>query len=140
VPFSPLEVVVPFMGPYRPLWVGIGQIAMGLTIVVLVSFYVRKRIGQKTWRRVHYLSFLAFVAATVHGLMAGTDSQSTWALAGYILATSIVVLLLAYRIATSVAARRRQGASPAAASPAAAAPGSANRSASIRQAASGQSV
>lgn len=135
VPFSPLEVVVPFMGPYRPLWVGIGQIAMGLTIVVLVSFYVRKRIGQKTWRRVHYLSFLAFVAATVHGLMAGTDSQSTWALAGYILATSIVVLLLAYRIATSVAARRRQGASPAAA-----APGSANRSASIRQAASGQSV
>jgi sulfoxide reductase heme-binding subunit YedZ len=139
VPFSPLEVVVPFMGPYRPLWVGIGQIAMGLTIVVLVSFYVRKRIGQKTWRRVHYLSFLAFVAATVHGLMAGTDSQSTWALAGYILATSIVVLLLAYRIATSVAARRRQGASPAAASPAAAAPGSANRSASIRQAASGQS-
>jgi sulfoxide reductase heme-binding subunit YedZ len=139
VPFSPLEVVVPFMGPYRPLWVGIGQIAMGLTIVVLVSFYVRKRIGQKTWRRVHYLSFLAFVAATVHGLMAGTDSQSTWALAGYILATSIVVLLLAYRIATSVAARRRQGASPAAASPAAGAPGSANRSASIRQAASGQS-
>ena len=140
VPFSPLEVVVPFIGPYQPLWVGIGHIAMGLTIVVLFSFYVRKRIGQKTWRPVHYLSFVAFLAATVHGLMAGTDSQATWALAGYILATSIVVLLLAYRIATSVAARRRQGASPAVASPAVAAPGSASRSASIRQDAPGQSA
>jgi len=134
VPYSPLQVVVPFMGPYRPLWVGIGQIAMGLTIVVLFSFYVRKRIGQKTWRQVHYLSFLAFLAATIHGLMAGTDSGASWALTGYGVALASVLLLLTYRILVSAAARRRQGAS------AAGAPGAAGRSASIREDASGQSA
>ncbi len=45
VPYSPLEVVVPFSGPYRPLWVGVGQLTLALTLVVLLSFYVRKRIG-----------------------------------------------------------------------------------------------
>jgi DMSO/TMAO reductase YedYZ heme-binding membrane subunit len=106
VPYSPLEVVVPFSGPYRPLWVGIGQIALGLTIIVLVSFYVRKRIGQKTWRQVHYVSFLAFLAATMHGLMAGTDSGASWAFAGYLVAITSVSILLAYRVAQAVRRRR----------------------------------
>jgi DMSO/TMAO reductase YedYZ heme-binding membrane subunit len=106
VPYSPLEVVVPFSGPYRPLWVGIGQLALGLTIVVLFSFHVRRRIGQKTWRQVHYLSFLAFLAATMHGLMAGTDSGASWAFAGYLAAITSVSVLLAYRVALAARARR----------------------------------
>ena len=108
VPYTPLQVVVPFLGPYRPLWVGIGQMAMALTIVVLVSFYLRRRIGQKAWRQVHYLSFLAFLGATVHGVMAGTDSGTSWASAGYIVATTIVVFLVTYRIVMAVADRQRR--------------------------------
>jgi DMSO/TMAO reductase YedYZ heme-binding membrane subunit len=106
VPYSPLEVVVPFIGPYRPIWVGIGQIALSLTIVVLVSFYVRRRTGQKTWRQIHYLSFLAFLAATIHGLMAGTDSGTSWAFAGYVVAITSAGLLVAYRVALAARARR----------------------------------
>ena len=92
VPYTPLEVVVPFIGPYEPLWVGMGQVALGLTIAVLVSFYLRRRIGQKAWRQLHYVSFLAFLAATVHGLMAGTDSGAPWAFAGYVAAIATVVV------------------------------------------------
>ena len=65
VPFTPAELLVPFSGPYRPLWVGVGQLALVVTIIVVVSFYLRKRTGQKTWRRIHYLSFLAFLGATI---------------------------------------------------------------------------
>jgi methionine sulfoxide reductase heme-binding subunit len=118
VPYTPLQVAVPFMGPYRPLWVGIGQIAMALTIVVLVSFYLRRPMGQRAWRRVHYLSFLAFLGATAHGIMAGTDTGTTWASTGYIAATSVVVFLVAYRIVMAVAARRNQDGAPAAGAPA----------------------
>jgi DMSO/TMAO reductase YedYZ heme-binding membrane subunit len=106
VPYSPAELVVPFSGPYRPLWVGIGQLTLGISIVVLFSFYVRKRIGQKSWRRLHYLSFLAFVGATAHGLMAGTDTAAAWVSAGYVLMTAIVVFLFTYRIVLSLGARR----------------------------------
>ena len=110
VPYTPLEVVVPFIGPYEPLWVGMGQIALGLTIAVLVSFYLRRRIGQKAWRQLHYVSFLAFLAATAHGLMAGTDSGAPWAFAGYVAAVAAVTFLLAYRIVMAMAARRASAA------------------------------
>jgi DMSO/TMAO reductase YedYZ heme-binding membrane subunit len=106
VPYTPLQVVVPFIGPYEPLWVGMGQIALGLTIAVLASFYLRRRIGQKAWRQLHYVSFLAFLAATAHGLMAGTDSGAPWAFAGYVAAIAAVAFLLAYRIVMAMAARR----------------------------------
>jgi sulfoxide reductase heme-binding subunit YedZ len=98
---------VPFAGPYRPLWVGFGQLTLGLSLVVLLSFYVRKRIGTRTWRTVHYLSFLAFVGATVHGLMAGSDSIAGWVYAGYLTCTATVAFLTTYRIALALGERKR---------------------------------
>lgn len=106
VPYSPLEVVVPFSGPYRPIWVGLGQITLGLTMVVLFSFYVRRRMGQRTWRRLHYLSFVAFFGATAHGLMAGSDAAADWVFLGYLAMTAVVVFLFVYRVVLSVAQRR----------------------------------
>jgi predicted ferric reductase len=110
VPFTVAQVLIPFSGPYRPVWVGIGQLALYLTIVVVASFSMRKRIGQKRWRTLHYVTFLVFLAATAHGLMAGTDTAAPWAFWGYLLATAVVVFLTGYRIVLAVTARR---ASPA---------------------------
>ena len=42
-------------------------------VVIYVSFSLRRRIGVRNWRRLHYLTFAVFGAATVHGLAAGTD-------------------------------------------------------------------
>lgn len=106
VPFSPSEVVVPFTAPYRPLWVGLGQLALAFSVVVLLSFYVRRRIGTRAWRGIHYLSFVAFGGATAHGLMAGSDTGAGWALAGYLVLTAVVVFLTTYRIVLAVGARR----------------------------------
>ncbi len=117
VPYSPLEVVVPFSGPYRPIWVGVGQVTLGLTLVVLLSFYVRKRIGQPNWRRLHYLSFVAFFGATAHGLMAGSDSGADWVYLGYLAMTAIVVFLFVYRVVLAVAQRRRSRVAVSAAPP-----------------------
>jgi predicted ferric reductase len=118
VPYSPLEVVVPFSGPYRPIWVGVGQVTLGLTMVVLLSFYVRKRIGQPNWRRLHYLSFVAFFGATAHGLMAGSDTGADWVYLGYLAMTAIVVFLFVYRVALAVAQRRGSKVAVSAAPPA----------------------
>lgn len=112
MPFTPAELVVPFVGPYRPLWVGIGQIAMGLVLLVLLSFYVRKRIGSRAWRAVHYLSFVAFVGATVHGLMAGSDTSAGWVYAGYLTLTAIVVFLTTYRVVLALGSRSDEQSAP----------------------------
>lgn len=73
-PFSIFQVLFPFISAYRPLWVGIGIIAFYLSLLVTVTFYMRAKISQKTFRVIHYLSLLAYLGATLHGLFAGTDS------------------------------------------------------------------
>jgi sulfoxide reductase heme-binding subunit YedZ len=108
VPYTPVEVVVPFSGPYRPVWVGLGQLSLAIGLLVYLSFYARKRIGQKRWRSLHYLSFVAFLGASAHGLMAGTDTASSRIVVAYALTLAVVVFLLAYRIVLAVAARRGQ--------------------------------
>jgi sulfoxide reductase heme-binding subunit YedZ len=108
VPYAPFEVVVPFSGPYRPIWVGMGQLSLAIGLLVFLSFYARKRIGQKRWRSFHYLSFVAFLGATAHGLMAGTDTASSRIVVAYAVALAVVTFLLAYRIVLAAAARHGQ--------------------------------
>jgi predicted ferric reductase len=105
VPFSLAQIAVPGLAPYSPLAVAFGQVSLYLTIVVVGSFYLRRRIGQRTWRTLHYLTFLAFVGATVHGIAAGTDSATPGAWWLYVASSTAVVFLLAYRITLSVAGR-----------------------------------
>ncbi|HEY8135404.1 MAG TPA: hypothetical protein VIF08_05125 [Candidatus Limnocylindrales bacterium] len=107
VPQSVRQLIIPFAGPYRPEWVGIGQVTFYLMIVVYASFSVRRRIGQRAWRLLHYTTLLAFAGATVHGLMAGTDSPAVWAFAAYLVATVAVVFLLIYRITLGLASSLR---------------------------------
>lgn len=74
MPFSLVELLVPFTSVYRPLWVGIGVISMYLTLLVTVTFYLRTRIGYAAFRAIHLLSFLAYAGVTIHSILAGTDT------------------------------------------------------------------
>jgi hypothetical protein len=110
VPVSLAQLAIPFATDYRPLWVGFGQLAFWIAAAVVASFYVRRRIGQRAWRLLHYATFLAFVGATAHGIGAGTDSAG-WVRWMYVGATVVVALLLTYRIVASIAGGGRRTAS-----------------------------
>ena len=105
MPFSVVQMLVPGQAPYAPLAVGVGQVAFYLMALVTASFYVRRHIGQRAWRTLHYVTFLAFAGSTAHGIAAGTDSGSPWAQWIYLGAMTVVAFLLAYRIGMSVAER-----------------------------------
>lgn len=106
VPFSLVEILVPFAAPYRPLWVGVGQVGLYVLAVVYASFSLRRRIGQRAWRSIHYLTFLAFAGATAHGILSGTDTGAAWAWWSYVGTTLAVIFLTAYRIALALEGRR----------------------------------
>lgn len=57
--FQWYEVLIPFSGPYRVVWMGLGIIAMYLAIALALSIYVRQRIGYRAWRTLHYVGFAA---------------------------------------------------------------------------------
>ena len=72
--FSAANLLVPFSGPYRPTWVGLGILGLYLTFVITISFSLRKLIGQRAWQWLHYTSYGAFALISVHALLAGTDA------------------------------------------------------------------
>jgi predicted ferric reductase len=92
------DILVPFTGPYRPDVVGLGTLAFWVIVIVSLSFPLKKRIGHKTWKRLHYASYAAFGMVSVHGLLAGTDGN----LLGFRLLVGIgimiVILLLGMRM------------------------------------------
>ncbi len=74
LPFSLLQLFIPFVDTYRPLWVGFGIISFYLLLLVTFTFYVRQRIGAKAFRAIHVFSLVSYLGTTLHGLFAGTDS------------------------------------------------------------------
>jgi sulfoxide reductase heme-binding subunit YedZ len=92
-----LALLVPGTAPYRPLWTGLGVLAGELMLLVYVSFGLRRRIGVRNWRRLHWVTYGAFAAATAHGVMAGSDSAAPWALALYFGAIGAVAAATAWR-------------------------------------------
>ena len=102
--FTVAQIFVPFATTsYRPVWVGIGQIGFYVWVIVNVSFYVRGRIGQKTWRLIHYLSFAMYLMGLMHGLFSGTDSHATWASSYYWISGGSLLFLFVYRIVNTIA-------------------------------------
>ena len=76
--FAPIgwkDAVVPFVSAYRPLWLGLGAIAFDLVVALVVTSLLRHRIGQRTWRVLHWFAYVCWPVAVLHGLGAGTDAK-----------------------------------------------------------------
>ncbi len=97
VRIRPVALLVPGLVSYRPVAVSAGVVAAWLFAVVTASFWLRKRIGVRTWRRLHWLTYGVFALATAHGVAAGTDTGRPWARDLYVGALGAVVLATVWR-------------------------------------------
>ncbi len=98
IDFDAAAVLVPGRAPWKPMAVAWGVAAFYGMVVVILSFYIRKHIGQSTWRSLHYLSFGVFLSALVHGLTAGTDTANPLVFSLYAATGAAVVALVVLRI------------------------------------------
>lgn len=96
--FDLAELVVPFLASHHRLGVGIGVVATWLAVLIHASFAVRARIGQRSWRMVHYASFGVYALATAHGVLAGTDTSLPGIRAMYLASAALVGVLVMSRI------------------------------------------
>ncbi|MEO5983100.1 MAG: ferric reductase [Pedococcus sp.] len=71
------QALVPFGGSYRPLYLGLGTLALDLTVALGITSLLRQHLGERTWRVVHLTSYLAWGAAVVHTLGIGTDAATS---------------------------------------------------------------
>jgi methionine sulfoxide reductase heme-binding subunit len=94
-------IAVPFTLAYRPLFTGLGIIAGWLAAIVGLSFYVRKRIGVKTWRFMHRFTIVIYLLALIHVIGSGTDAQNPWMIAMLTALTAPIAFAFTYRILPS---------------------------------------
>ena len=99
VPFSVVQVLVPFTSSYRDVAVALGIVAAELLVALAVTNRLRQVLPRRIWRRAHYLNFAVWALATLHGITAGTDSASTWLIAMYVAAIATVGGLVCWRFA-----------------------------------------
>ena len=98
VDFALRDLLVPGAGPYRPLWTAVGIVTAEVMVIVYLSFSARRWIGVRAWRLLHWITYGIFAAATVHGVMAGTDSGQTWVEAIYVGAIGAVAAATCWRV------------------------------------------
>jgi predicted ferric reductase len=100
--FNLAKILLPFSTTsYKPLAIGIGQIAFYIWIILDISFYIRKSIGRKVWRAIHFASFLTYVAVLFHALIAGTDAASNWMQTIYWVTGGLLLFMITFRILAS---------------------------------------
>ena len=99
-PITLLDGVVPFVSGYRPLWLGLGTLAFDLLLAIAITSLVRRRLGYRTWRAVHWLAYASWPVAVLHGLGTGSDVKQWWMLALTVVCVVAVLVAVWTRIAS----------------------------------------
>jgi methionine sulfoxide reductase heme-binding subunit len=94
-----LIAVIPFVDPYRQLWLGLGTVAADLLLALVITSLVRRRLGYRAWRGVHWFAYACWPIALLHGLGTGSDARTSWMLLLTIACVGSVLIALAGRLA-----------------------------------------
>lgn len=101
-----LSAVAPFTSSYRPVWLGLGALSLDVFLVVLASSLLRRRIGERTWRALHWLAYASWPVALVHAFGTGTDVRLGWFQLIAALSVGAVATAGAWRLVNADRARR----------------------------------
>ncbi|MFR0358699.1 ferric reductase-like transmembrane domain-containing protein [Streptomyces sediminimaris] len=105
---SPLAAVVPFASAYRPLWVGLGAVALDLLLAVALTSALRHRLGRRRWKAVHWLAYGAWPVAVFHAVGTGTDTRLGPQLLLYAGCLATVLAAAGWRLARATGATARR--------------------------------
>jgi methionine sulfoxide reductase heme-binding subunit len=97
VPTGWLSAVIPFSSKYEPMHVALGAVAFDLILAVWVSSLLKAKVANRSWRFIHWFSWLALVSALAHSFLTGTDSRSSWGLALGIACSAVVLASALWR-------------------------------------------
>jgi sulfoxide reductase heme-binding subunit YedZ len=109
--------IIPFVAADKPFWLGLGTVSFDLMAALIVTSLLRRHIGRRCWRAVHWLAYACWPAALAHSIGSNPDMRSGRLLD---LAAACIVAVLAaagWRLAGPVRARPRARLGPVPAAP-----------------------
>jgi hypothetical protein len=103
-PIRLIDAVVPLVSRYRPLWLGLGALSFDVLLALAATSLLRRRLGYRAWRRIHWLAYASWPVAVLHGLGTGSDTKAGWMLALTAACVAVVAIAVVARIAAARAA------------------------------------
>jgi len=110
-PFTALgwkAAIIPFWSSYRRLWLGLGVVAIYVLLAIVLTSLLRPLFGYRAWRMVHWLAYLMWPIAVIHGIGTGTDPWFAWMLAIEVACIGSVVAAAALRVGRAAPTAWRQ--------------------------------
>jgi sulfoxide reductase heme-binding subunit YedZ len=108
VTISIAAAIVPFASAYKTLWLGLGAVSIDLIVALVTTSLLRARIGRRTWRAVHWLSYAVWPVALAHSFGSSTDLRHGYLLWLAIGCAGLVLTAACWRLADAVTAARPQ--------------------------------
>jgi sulfoxide reductase heme-binding subunit YedZ len=93
-----IDAFIPFIGSYRPFWLGLGAVACDLMLAIILTSLLRQRLGYGAWRSVHWLVYACWPIAVLHGFGTGSDAGKAWLLIINIACIAAVLAALIVRL------------------------------------------
>jgi Ferric reductase like transmembrane component len=97
-PIGWIDAFIPFLTPYRPFWLGMGTLAFDLLLALTITSFLRRRIGVRAWRLVHWLAYASWPVALLHSLGTGSDARTGWLAALGVLSGLLVFAAVMWRV------------------------------------------
>ena len=102
------QALSPVGATYKPLWLGLGSIAFDVMLLVVLTSWMRHRLGQRAWHTIHLLGYLCWPLAMVHAVGIGTDATSPWGRQVGLACVGAVGAATVLRVGADLVAGRRQ--------------------------------
>lgn len=67
--FKLFDILFPIHSPKQTLYNCLGAVAFYLVIFVVVTSYIRSKLGSRLWKKFHYVSYAAAAFVFVHGIL-----------------------------------------------------------------------
>ena len=98
-----IDFVVPFLGSYRPIWQGLGTVAVDLLIVIVITSLLRQRLGVRTFRVIHWTTYLLWPIAMAHALGNVTDTGHLWFMVFAGVCALLMIVAVVFRLRSDFA-------------------------------------
>jgi hypothetical protein len=100
-PIRVADALVPFISRYRPIWTGLGALALDLVLALVITSLLRERLGHTAWRAVHWTAYACWPVALVHGIGTGSDIRLGWVWTLDLVCTLAVIGALCWRVGSN---------------------------------------
>jgi predicted ferric reductase len=96
-----IAAIVPLASAYERLWIGLGAVAVDLTVAIIVTSLLRRHLSRRAWRGVHLLAYASWPVAWLHSITAATDLRHGAFLLLAIACAGSVAAAAAWRLAAA---------------------------------------